>query len=389
MITRRTKPSSARQVLTPRVQRVVEELTRRINQGRLHAGDQLPTLRELGHAFDVSYGVIHAAFQQLEKDGLISKVQGSGTYVKHRQARPHSRRASHDVYVLMHGTRPQFSAALDAILLAIQDSGLIPIPIAFDRFQRERVERLIGLWHEAPPRAVLVKGASREVAEMVQKHAPAATRFIMIYHMADGTTPHGHSVCPDEFSAHRLAAKYLIDQGHRRIGLPVSVFEDEKGNRLVPVVAKAGGIRQAFVDAGLPDGLVLYEKLVPHTDASAMGLTTETVLRMAEWLSGPQRPTALIENTYRMPCVELAAREAGLRIGEDLAIVGVGDTAPAAHGEYPCVSEQYDEIARQIVAMILSDDDDFDAVGRQVVVPPRFVPQWQPARSKTPEVVAS
>ena len=369
-----------------RTRRVVEELTRRINQGRLRPGDQLPPLRELGRAFDVSYGVVHAALQRLEEDGLIDKVHGSGTYVRDRRPAPLGRSGFSDVYLLMHGTRPDFSAALDALVCAIQDRGLIPIPVAFDRFQPERVERLIGLWHEAPPRAVLVRGATREVAEMVHKHSPAATRFVVIYHLADGTNPNWHCVYPDEFESYRLAAQHLLRQGRRRIGLPVSVYEGAKPSAAQTFIsAKSGGIRQAFADAGLPDGLLLYEKHVPRSDASGMGLTTDNVMRMARWLTSRQHPTAIIEHTYRMPCVLAAAREAGLRVGHDLAVVGVGDPTPARQGEYPCVSEQYDEMARQVTAMIVSEDESFDRVGRQVVVPPRFVPAWQPSRGDAAE----
>jgi hypothetical protein len=205
----------------PRVQRVVEELERRINQGRLRPGDQLPTLRELCRAFDVSYGVIHQALQHLEHEGLVHKLHGSGTYVKERRAtsKPASsasapagipRPSRSDVYILMHAIRGDFSTPLSSLLGAIQDRGLIPIPVAFDRFQPQAVERLLSLWHENPPRAVLVRGSTRLVAETVQKHSPAVTRFIVIYGLSDGTDPHWHCVHPDEFAAYRLAARHLI-----------------------------------------------------------------------------------------------------------------------------------------------------------------------------------
>jgi DNA-binding FadR family transcriptional regulator len=130
MAATRTKRPGA---MPPRVRRVVDELTRRINQGRLRPGDQLPTLRELCRAFDVSYGVIHQALQRLEQDGLVHKLHGSGTYVKDRRATTTSgpalpRKARSDVYILMHAMRAEFFTPLASLVCAIQDRGFIPIP---------------------------------------------------------------------------------------------------------------------------------------------------------------------------------------------------------------------------------------------------------------------
>lgn len=380
--------------MPPRVRRVVEEMSRRISQGRLRPGDQLPTLRELCRAFEVSYGVIHQALQRLELDGLVHKLHGSGTYVKERRASKAAGAAGgprlpaqsrSDVYILMHAMRAEFFTPLASLVCAMQDRGLVPIPVMFDRFQPASVERLIGLWHENPPRAVLVRGATREVAETVQKHSPAVTRFIVVYNLADGTSPQWHSVHPDEFESHRLAAQHLIARGHRHIGLPVNVYEGLMAAAVQTfLLSKAGGIRKALSEAGLPDAaLSVHEKRVPRSDASGIGMTTDIVLEMARWLRGngeTSAPTAIIESTHRMPCVLAAAREAGLQPGAGFDVIGIGDAAPARQGEYACVDDRFDAIAREVTEMILSDSDDFDRVGRHVVVAPMFVPRWEPSK---------
>ena len=360
------------------------ELVARIKQGRLRPGDQMPTLRELSKSFEVSYAVVHAALDLLQKRGLVEKIHGSGTYVKRRGSSRVGQKQRSDVYLLIHGVRLGFSQPLEVMMRHIQEIGLTPIPLEFNQPQIDRIQKLIGLWHESPPRAVLVRGAPRLVAETLHKQSPASTRFIVIYNLADGTNPHWHNVRPDEFLSHRLAAQHLIAQGHRRIGLPVSIFEGMTSEGVKNFIsAKADGIRRAFTDAGLPDGLMLHEKPIPLEDASNIGLTTENVVKTAQWLKGANRPTAIIENTYRMPFVAAAARRAGLTIGEDLPVIGVGDAMPAIQGEYPCVSEQYDEIARHTMNMILTDEDDFDQVGRQIVIPPLYVPQWKPNVTST------
>src|SRR4029453_10007457 len=97
-----------------------------------------------------------------------------------------------------------------------------------------------------------------------------------------------------------------------------------------------------------------------------IGMTTDIVLEMARWLRGSDQvsaPTGVIESTHRMPCVLAAAREAGCAPGAGFDVVGIGDAAPARQGEYACVDDRFDEIAREVTEMILSDADDFDRVG--------------------------
>jgi DNA-binding LacI/PurR family transcriptional regulator len=155
------------------------------------------------------------------------------------------------------------------------------------------------------------------------------------------------------------------------------------------VLNKASGIRRAFADAGLPDGLVLHEKHVPPSDTSGIGMTNEIVLDMARWLKRGEAPSAVVDNTFRMPCVLAAAREAGLRLGHGFDVVGIGDPAPARQGEYTCINDQFDQIAREVTEMIVADTDDFDRVGRHIVVPPVLVPRWQPSREKLIEAEVS
>lgn len=371
-----------RRELAPRVKRVVEELTRRINQGRLQPGDQLPALRQLGQAMGVSNGVIHSAFRHLESLGLVETVHGSGTYVRQRSQGGVPRRHGNEVYILLHNRRHGFNAPLDALTDALQDRGFMPIALAFDRFEPGRVEQLLTLWHASPPRAVLVRGASRQVAETVQKHSPAITRFIMIYGLLDGTSPHWHCVRPDEFLSYHLAAKHLLDKGHRRIGLPMTVYSEMSELDLEYLVReKIRGMRQAFADAHLPDGLQLHRKHVVPVDPSHIGLSEANVAETVKWLRSPDGPTGIVESAYRMPYVMAAARAAGLTLGKDLDVVGVGDPTAAHQGMYPVVSERFDVIAREVAAMVAVEDENFDQLGRQVVVPPVLVPQWQPGLS--------
>lgn len=61
--------------------KVADALRKEISTGSLQSGDQLPTELELVARFDVSRHTVRAALGQLERDGLISRRAGHGTFV--------------------------------------------------------------------------------------------------------------------------------------------------------------------------------------------------------------------------------------------------------------------------------------------------------------------
>jgi len=52
-----------------------------IATGRLEAGDQLPTIRELSVTLTVNPNTVARAYSELEREGLLTTQQGRGTFV--------------------------------------------------------------------------------------------------------------------------------------------------------------------------------------------------------------------------------------------------------------------------------------------------------------------
>ncbi len=64
-----------------RYRRVMETLRERIETGQYQAGDRLPAETELATALGVSRPTLRQALAQLESEGLLNRVKGSGTFV--------------------------------------------------------------------------------------------------------------------------------------------------------------------------------------------------------------------------------------------------------------------------------------------------------------------
>jgi GntR family transcriptional regulator/MocR family aminotransferase len=65
----------------PLIRQVYDQIRQQVLQGELHAGDRLPSTRELAEDLHVSRNVILEAYDQLLAEGYIESRRGSGTYV--------------------------------------------------------------------------------------------------------------------------------------------------------------------------------------------------------------------------------------------------------------------------------------------------------------------
>jgi GntR family transcriptional regulator len=62
-------------------QQIVDGLKREISEGRLAPGAPLPSFRGLAEALLVSVITVKRAYEELEREGLIYRRQGLGTFV--------------------------------------------------------------------------------------------------------------------------------------------------------------------------------------------------------------------------------------------------------------------------------------------------------------------
>ncbi|MCI8425251.1 MAG: GntR family transcriptional regulator [Adlercreutzia sp.] len=65
-----------------------------ITSGYFKAGDQLPSVRALALDAGINYNTVYKVYRSLERDGYISNLRGSGSYVNDVSNRPHGVGAS-------------------------------------------------------------------------------------------------------------------------------------------------------------------------------------------------------------------------------------------------------------------------------------------------------
>ena len=174
------------------------------------------------------------------------------------------------------------------------------------------------------------RGESDRIIEVVRNRIPVVT-----YHYP---TDHISGVVLDLETDFYQATNYLIELGHRRIGFIGRAMDTES-----PVSSKGRGYFRAMRDNDLP-----------HEIIPPLGIRGEGGYIQGQNLR--DRFTALVcRDDYTAIGVCRGLHEAGLRIPEDVAVVGFGDIDVSAYlsPALTTMAVPYEEIARSALELLL------------------------------------
>lgn len=76
---------------------IVEQIQEKLLHGDIHAGDQLPTVRQMAQDLDVNFNTVARAYRMLDEGGLISTQQGRGTYIMEMPSKDHQLKLDREV----------------------------------------------------------------------------------------------------------------------------------------------------------------------------------------------------------------------------------------------------------------------------------------------------
>ena len=118
------------QLPIPIYRQLVDAISASIRKGELTDGQQLPTVQEMTVMLDVARGTAKRIYDELERIGLVEKIQGRGTFVRYRSGDSGSR-------------KERAMAAIDTLLDDLEAMGLsnAEINIFLNLKLRQRVEQ--------------------------------------------------------------------------------------------------------------------------------------------------------------------------------------------------------------------------------------------------------
>lgn len=166
------------------------------------------------------------------------------------------------------------------------------------------------------------------------------TSFVLI--SPSRTVPVAHAVCMDDRRAAREVTEHLLSLGHRRIA-HITGPSDHAATRL-----RREGFEAAL--AAVEGGVVREDWIQPGLFRFKPALECARQI-----LSGPDRPTAIFAaNDEMAAAVCFAANSLGLRVPDDLSVVGFDDVAIATTMWPPLttVAQPYAQMASESVRLL-------------------------------------
>ena len=286
------------------------------------ATDSKPTINDVARVANVSKKTVSRV---INKSKLLSdktrerveQVIAELGYVPNLQARALALRRNFIIAAIHDNPNAQFlvnvqQGILDTI--AGSEFGLMVQP--FDRGERGFVSDVRAFLERQRPYGVVLLPPVSSDEEIVELCRETGTRYVRMGSIEG--EDEANIVSSNDREAVREATRYLIAKGHERIAL----IEGPPG--FTSPRERRAGFEEAMAEAGLP---VLNELVQPGH------YTFETGVAAAETLIALDAPpTAIFASNDEMAIgAMIACRRSGLRIPEDVSIVGFDDTPLSSH----------------------------------------------------------
>ena len=287
--------------------------------GRLAAAAGLPSVRELAGRYAVSKATVSQALGLLQSQGLVVKGPGRGGFVAAGGSAATPSAARLLGLVLPGQAVGQLLGQLyDGVERCCRENGYHTLVLASDwdyDTERERVASAFA----AGCAGVVLYPMPRRPGQLRQDYLNREHlgRPLVLVDMAQPTQRRSQ-VLFDNYRACRELTSGLLQAGHRRIAF---VHLTTATGRLLhrSNQDRQRGYLAAMGAAGLsPRAEDQWQELFPEPDPMA---AADALAR--QWLAQRERATAVIASAdFAALCLTVRVRAAGLRVPEDLAVVG-------------------------------------------------------------------
>lgn len=330
----------------PKYQKIVDYVEQNIKERAWKAGDKLPTEKALMDRFQVSRQTVRRALEVLNEDGVISSVQGSGSFIRSTAKLSQQMRVSRKniAVITTYSDNYIFPATLKGVETVLSDAGYtMQVAFTHDSVSDER-EILSRLIETDAVDGVIVEPAKSALPNpnLDLYRTLTGMGIPILFFNAYYSELNFPCVRIDDFDVAYRATEYLIQAGHKNIA---GIFNPEDGQ---------GHLRYAgYLKALWRNGLYQSSKNVIWR---TRGITVD---RLEEGVTA-----ALCYNDEVAFKLILSAQENGVRVPEDLSVVGIDNSDLGTMCSVPFTSfshpkkELGEKLGENILKMI--SDPDYD-----------------------------
>lgn len=293
-----------------------DHIAGQIEHSQLQPGEMLPTEQTLADALGVARSTVRQAMGALERNGLIRRIQGKGTFV-HEDA-PRRLQAGAELFALIvPETRLGFyPSLLYGFEAAARDNNCQAVVCNTENDVDKQGSAILQLIDKQISGVAIVPTTQSttpayHIRQLQQHRIP-----VVFCHRRVEGVPAPLLALPFE-KIGRLAGKKLAEQGHRRVACFAS--QDSRSTQRYRL-----GLQSALQAVG--GGC--KEKDTWIGDSVSLDANEDKILRaLKALLARPRRPTAIFatfDSLAELIYLQLGAL--GVRVPEDISLIGVGGT---------------------------------------------------------------
>lgn len=298
---------------------LLDDLRHKVLTGVFQAHDQLPGEWELAKELDISRTTIQKAWQSAEEEKLIYRVPGKGTFI----APPVQASATvrQTIGLVIPDFRSIFAAQLVGGAERILRAKGCRVQVASSEYTVEEEDRVLHQMNEDGVRGYIIRPVQSSRDDRLITRIASATPTVLL----DRPVPTLHVPCitSHNYAGAMEAMQHLLSLGHRHI-----TFVARPHLTLWTVAERYRAYGDAMRDAGhtpLPTILIGSDEELNTYNAYAHD-DDNSLAPLVARLQAPDRPTAIFAVNDWMAIRTLrAATAAGLRVPEDLSLVGFDD----------------------------------------------------------------
>lgn len=174
-----------------------------------------------------------------------------------------------------------------------------------------------------------------------------------------------NSIVIDDAEGGRLAARYLIGKGHKRLAF-LGDIEPPERYAIYPVKSRLHGFKEVLKEAGID----LPKKYIRQAE-NRQDISIKAV---HELLNVDNPPTAIFAaSDVQAMSVMKVARQLRLKIPDDIAVIGFDDIDMAEYVDLTTIRQHLDESGRLAAEMVLARIKDPKRALQQIKLPLEFV----------------
>lgn len=314
--------------LVSKYEEILRWIKQRLDEGNLKPGDRVESEHQLCSQFQVSRQTVRHAISVLENEGLVERRRGSGTYIKSSVNIQDKEKKTMQVAVMTTFVQEYiFSAIIQEIEHELSRSGYgMQVSFTNNSVEKERFilknilekNMVDGLIAETTK-----SGLPNPNLDIYKKIMSKGIPVIFINSYYPGLdAPY---VCLNDKMAGKMITNHLIKSGHRKIA---AIFKADDGQ---------GHMRYAgYIEALMAADIRIRGEHIVWID-------TEDVRNMKEdssWILRRIRgcTACVCYNDEVASNLVAVCLEQGIRVPEDLSIVGIDDSELATFCEVPLTS---------------------------------------------------